>query len=158
MSCKRPPVREILLRNSLVVQWLRLFTFTAKGLGSIPGRGTRIWGWAAVPHSILLCVCQVMVVQWEELPGDWEVEDRHRATHDGGQTHRARHAFTLLLLCDPLIVFTAAWVHWTHRGCSPHKAHLALPFMAQLVAMSAGLPAFLKSFNWSPVPDSAGQA
>ena len=29
-------------RNSLVVQWLRLCTFTAKGPGSIPGQGTKI--------------------------------------------------------------------------------------------------------------------
>ena len=28
--------------NSLVVQWLGLCTFTAKGLGSIPGWGTKI--------------------------------------------------------------------------------------------------------------------
>ena len=29
-------------RNSLVVQWLALCTFTAEGLGSIPGQGTKI--------------------------------------------------------------------------------------------------------------------
>ena len=34
-------------RNSLVVQWLRLLTFTAKSLGSIPGWGTKI------PHAVL---------------------------------------------------------------------------------------------------------
>ena len=28
--------------NSLVVQWLGLFTFNAEGMGSIPGRGTKI--------------------------------------------------------------------------------------------------------------------
>ena len=28
--------------NSLVVKWLGLCAFTAKGLGSIPGRGTKI--------------------------------------------------------------------------------------------------------------------
>ena len=28
--------------NSLVVQWLGLYSFTAKGQGSIPGRGTKI--------------------------------------------------------------------------------------------------------------------
>ena len=28
--------------NSLVVQWLGLSTFTAEGLGSIPGQGTKI--------------------------------------------------------------------------------------------------------------------
>ena len=28
--------------NSLVVEWLGLRTFTAEGLGSIPGRGTKI--------------------------------------------------------------------------------------------------------------------
>ena len=28
--------------NSLVVQWLGLCTFTAEGLGSIPGQGTKI--------------------------------------------------------------------------------------------------------------------
>ena len=32
--------------NSLVVQWLRLCAFTAKGLGSIPGWGTKI------PHAV----------------------------------------------------------------------------------------------------------
>ena len=34
-------------RNSLVVQWLRLLTFTAKSLGSVPGWGTKI------PHAVL---------------------------------------------------------------------------------------------------------
>ena len=29
------------IRNSLVVQWLGLHVFTAKGMGSIPGRVTR---------------------------------------------------------------------------------------------------------------------
>ena len=28
--------------TSLAIQWLGLYTFTAKGLGSIPGRGTKI--------------------------------------------------------------------------------------------------------------------
>ena len=28
--------------NSLVVQWLGLCTFSAKGVGSVPGRGTKI--------------------------------------------------------------------------------------------------------------------
>ena len=28
--------------NSLLVQWLGLHAFTAKGMGSIPGRGTKI--------------------------------------------------------------------------------------------------------------------
>ena len=28
--------------NSLAVQWLGLCTFTAEGLGSIPGQGTKI--------------------------------------------------------------------------------------------------------------------
>ena len=31
-----------ILGNSLVVQWLGLCTFTAKGPGSVPGRGTKI--------------------------------------------------------------------------------------------------------------------
>ena len=30
------------MRNSLVVQWLGLCAFTAEGLGSIPGQGTKI--------------------------------------------------------------------------------------------------------------------
>ena len=30
------------IRNSLVVQWLGLHVFTAKGMGSIPGQGTKI--------------------------------------------------------------------------------------------------------------------
>ena len=29
-------------KNSLVVQWLGLSAFTAKGMGSTPGRGTKI--------------------------------------------------------------------------------------------------------------------
>ena len=33
---------EHYLRNSLVIQWLELCTFTAKGPGSVPGRGTKI--------------------------------------------------------------------------------------------------------------------
>ena len=28
--------------NSLVVQWLGLHAFTAKGVGSVPGQGTKI--------------------------------------------------------------------------------------------------------------------
>ena len=36
-------------RNFLVVQWLRLLTFTTKSLGSIPGWGTKIPH--AVPHN-----------------------------------------------------------------------------------------------------------
>ena len=28
--------------NSLAVQWLRFYTFTAEGLGLIPGQGTEI--------------------------------------------------------------------------------------------------------------------
>jgi len=35
--------------TSLAIQWLGLRTFTAKGLGSIPGRGTKIP--QAVQHS-----------------------------------------------------------------------------------------------------------
>ena len=35
------PSRTQILRNSLVVQWLRLCVLKAGGLGSIPGRGTR---------------------------------------------------------------------------------------------------------------------
>ena len=37
------------LGNSLVVQWLGLGTFTAKGPGSVPGRGTKI------PQAMQLC-------------------------------------------------------------------------------------------------------
>ena len=33
---------KLYLRTSLAVQWLGLHTFTAVGLGSIPGRGTKI--------------------------------------------------------------------------------------------------------------------
>ena len=36
------PSRVGTLGNSLAVQWLGLSTFTAKGTGSIPGRGTKI--------------------------------------------------------------------------------------------------------------------
>ena len=37
-----PSLRNELSGNSLVVQWLELVAFTAGGLGSIPGRGTKI--------------------------------------------------------------------------------------------------------------------
>ena len=36
------PAKTQILGNSLVVQWLGLFAFTAKDLGSIPGQGTKI--------------------------------------------------------------------------------------------------------------------
>ena len=39
--------RDHSCRNSLVVQWLGLHTLTAKGTGSIPGRGTKL------PQAIL---------------------------------------------------------------------------------------------------------
>ena len=35
-------IKEKVCGNSLAVQWLGLHAFTAKGLGSVPGRGTRI--------------------------------------------------------------------------------------------------------------------
>ena len=35
-------LKTVLMGNSLVVQWLGLSTFTAEGLGSIPGQGTKI--------------------------------------------------------------------------------------------------------------------
>ena len=38
-------IKKVKRGNSLVVQWLGLFAFsafTAEGLGSIPGRGTKI--------------------------------------------------------------------------------------------------------------------
>ena len=38
--------KNLKLRNSLVVQWLVLHSFTAKGLSSIPGQGTKI------PHAV----------------------------------------------------------------------------------------------------------
>ena len=43
--CLTPPLLPLLKTgrgNSLAVQWLGLCTFTAKGLGSILGRGTKI--------------------------------------------------------------------------------------------------------------------
>ena len=36
------PYREIHTLDSLAVQWLELQAFIAKGLGSIPGQGTKI--------------------------------------------------------------------------------------------------------------------
>ena len=36
------PVRMVIIENPLAVQWLGLHTLTAKGPGSIPGRGTKI--------------------------------------------------------------------------------------------------------------------
>ena len=33
--------KDLMIGNSLVVQWLELQTFTAKGVGSVPGRGTK---------------------------------------------------------------------------------------------------------------------
>lgn len=42
-SCKENFIHKYdLLENFLVVQWLRLHTFTAKGAGSIPGQGAKI--------------------------------------------------------------------------------------------------------------------
>ena len=38
----RSPFKDEFSGNSLVVQWLGLRAFTAEGLGSIPGRGTKI--------------------------------------------------------------------------------------------------------------------
>ena len=38
------------VENSLVVQWLRLYAFTARALGSIPGQGTNI------PQAPCVCV------------------------------------------------------------------------------------------------------
>ena len=46
---KRRQFKNIHLGNSLAVQWLGLCTFTAEGLGSIPGPGTRIL--QAVQHG-----------------------------------------------------------------------------------------------------------
>ena len=37
----------------MAVQWLRLRAFNAGGMGSIPGRGTKI------PHATCVCVCLV---------------------------------------------------------------------------------------------------
>ena len=31
----------VIVGNSLAVQWLGLYTFTAEGMGLIPGRGTK---------------------------------------------------------------------------------------------------------------------
>ena len=41
----RTHLRIVPLGTSLAVQWLRLCTFTAVGLGSVPGQGTKI------PHA-----------------------------------------------------------------------------------------------------------
>ena len=41
-SYKLNLIRMIRPRNPLVVQWLTLCASTARGLGSIPGRGTKI--------------------------------------------------------------------------------------------------------------------
>ena len=35
-------IKKMYIGNSLAVQWLGLGTFTAEGLGSVPGRGTKI--------------------------------------------------------------------------------------------------------------------
>ena len=40
-----PQFKKKELRNSLVVQWLGLSAFNAKGLDSIPGQGTKIPVW-----------------------------------------------------------------------------------------------------------------
>ena len=34
--------KDLIIGNSLVVQWLELQTFTAEGVGSVPGWGTKI--------------------------------------------------------------------------------------------------------------------
>ena len=39
---KLEEIERLVLANSLVIQWLGLHTSTARGLGSIPGQGTKI--------------------------------------------------------------------------------------------------------------------
>ena len=90
------------------------------------GPPVSIWGWAHVPQSVLLCVFQAMAVQWEDRPGDWEVEDCHRAARGGGQAQRAQRAFILLLLCAHLVVLTAAQAHRNHRRHAPNSAAKSL--------------------------------
>ena len=45
LLCLKGQVRDILMRTSLVVEWVRLQASTAGGTGSIPGQGTKI------PHT-----------------------------------------------------------------------------------------------------------
>ena len=41
--CKHyPPSKNPITGNSLAAQWLGFHTFTAKGVGSVPGQGTKI--------------------------------------------------------------------------------------------------------------------
>ena len=40
---KQNPNLKICKREFLEVQWLGFWAFTAKGMGSIPGQGTKIW-------------------------------------------------------------------------------------------------------------------
>ena len=42
---------DLTLGDSLAVQWVGLRTFTAKGVGSVPGWGTKI------PQATCVCVC-----------------------------------------------------------------------------------------------------
>ena len=42
IGCSTLPAEVLGLRTSLVVQWLRLHTATAEGIGSIPGQVTKI--------------------------------------------------------------------------------------------------------------------
>ena len=66
-SSSYPHDRE-LPGNSLVVQWLKLYTFTAKGLGLIPGQGIKIPQVTCCskktkrPTSVCVCVFSFSVV------------------------------------------------------------------------------------------------
>ena len=46
-----PAVKQFVQENSLVIQWLRLHAFTAKGPGSVPGGGSKIPQAASVQFS-----------------------------------------------------------------------------------------------------------
>ena len=51
-------LRNIEIRTSLVVQWLRLCALNAEGLGSIPGQGTRAcMPQLKVPHAAAKTRC-----------------------------------------------------------------------------------------------------
>ena len=57
-------IKTVELGNSLVVRWLRLRASTARAMGSIPGRGTKIphaAAWLKKKKTLELVMCSVSI-------------------------------------------------------------------------------------------------
>ena len=75
-------IKELFLKmafgNSLVVQWLGLSAFTAEGLGSIPGRGTKIPQAVRRGQKKWLCFVYCGIPVSKILPGTKQVLKKYR--------------------------------------------------------------------------------